>query len=803
VIATGAIWAQDAVPTTAGSAPSFGGPQDWSNRHVIFTRNGVPDDMWKLRDDPRYLSGVLLRYMKEQSARSGQRSSNGLNFGSGPENTASEAAGELELFGPMKPIPIHPVRPVKNKRSKVDWAVSLGPTAGMAVGETPAIYTANYSSPSCANDFAVYTINATPSSGQANLVGLNNLYSSGDGTGFCTSTAPSFMFSYEIGSGPAPLSPVLSLDGTRVAWIENRGGTNAYLHVTIWAAGQGGAATAAVVPAGTFSNGVCTGGTACDFALNYTNAVYTGCTTAYPAINSHSDIYVDYSSNAAFVSANNGLLYHIKNIFSTTTNPSVDFCIPVNGAFESAPKAAMSGPVYDPLLNEVFITDSRAVYGYKVNASAIPPNFSFVTAYNYGGGTYNYPTGPGPFVDVTNGLVYLFSTNDKAGGTSVTQIPTALQTGTASVASLGATSTNALPYLFYGAFDNNYFTNGPAYGTHAASTLYTCGTDSNAAMQDLFALSFNSGTGVMNTTPAMSNNKNINPGSPTTGVCSPLTEFYDGTNDRLFVGMGQPAATTGSNVVTMWNIGSQLTSASTTPTATSPANYLGGTSGIAADNNDSSTAQAESIYFSTEDAGSTSVPITDTADYNVNGIYTDGTHFSCTGGFDGDGNAYSSSQLGGSATWNGTTFTFGTANVLDAWSNTTITLPSGNYSTLTILAAAVNVTNTGTSGTFTVNYTSGPSTSITQNVSDWFVPKGFSGESIAKVTTYRDTCHGGQDNSGDFDVYGYSFAINPNLTTKSLTLPATRNIVVLAGALSGGCGGADYCAVKLTQGALK
>ena len=75
------------------------------------------------------------------------------------------------------------------------------------------------------------------------------------------------------------------------------------------------------------------------------------------------------------------------------------------------------------------------------------------TAYAYGGGTYNYPTGPGPLLDMFNGYLYLFSTNDKAGHTSVTQIPPALQSGTASAASLGATTTNTYPYLFYGAFD--------------------------------------------------------------------------------------------------------------------------------------------------------------------------------------------------------------------------------------------------------------------------------------------------------------------------------------------------------------
>src|ERR1700722_17766919 len=52
----------------------------------------------------------------------------------------------------------------------------------------------------------------------------------------------------------------------------------------------------------------------------------------------------------------------------------------------------------------------------------------------------------------------------------------------------------------------------------------------------------------------------------------------------------------------------------------------GGPSGISADNNASSTAQAESIYFSTEQVGANSTAITATG-FNVNAIYTDHTHF--------------------------------------------------------------------------------------------------------------------------------------------------------------------------------
>jgi hypothetical protein len=103
----------------------------------------------------------------------------------------------------------------------------------------------------------------------------------------------------------------------------------------------------------------------------------------------------------------------------------------------------------------------------------------------------------------------------------------------------------------------------------------------------------------MNTTPVMPANKNVNPPNGTAnGTCSPITEFYDGTTDRIFVGMGQHVANSGANVVQMWNVTTQLNSASTTPTA-SASPYFGGPSGLVIDNNANATPQAESVYFTT------------------------------------------------------------------------------------------------------------------------------------------------------------------------------------------------------------
>jgi hypothetical protein len=807
------ISAQDSKDADSVMPSRMGGPQDWSNRHVIFTRAATPEQLEKFRDDPRFIHSFFQRYFQEHrkdfaaaaalnniDVREPSDESNEDQF---EDATWDPSLRENQLDLGFQPFlfwdPLHR-RQAPSKNSKVDWSMSLGPTAGTAVGESPAIYTANYSSPSCANDFAIFTVNATPAtSGQGNLVALNNLYSDVTGAGFCTAPGPTFMFSYAIGSGGSALSPVTSYDGTRVAWIENRSATSAYLHITVWVAGQGGTALDAVAPNGTYSNGACTtAGQSCDYAINYTASAYTGC-SASASGNSHSDLYVDYGSGGGFISANNGILYHIANIFSKTVTPTIDYCILVN----SSAGSAMSGPVYDPATSEVFITDSEKIYAFNFSSTsgftaASPASYTFGnSASNYG-----YPTGPGPLLDMFNGYLYVFSTYDAASKTSVTQIPVSLASGTA--VELGAISTNADPFLFYGAFDNNYYTYGPK---SSKSTLYTCGTDkTTTTIQDLFAISFNAATGIVNTTPAMSNNTNINPGGAA-GVCSPLTEFYDGTNDRLFVGMGQPGSAAGANVVTMWNINTQLTGTggSTSPTYTAEATgYLGGTSGIDTDNNSSDT-DAESIYFATEQIGATGTDAS-AAGFSLNGIAVNGKTFSCTGGLDNDGNSYSATLLGTTVTWNGMTFNIGPTNNansdLNVWSNTIVTLPTGSYSTLTILAAAVNVTDTGISESFSVNYTDGSSTTYTQSFSDWFNPLGFGGESIAKSMAYRNTCSGGEG-TGPFDLYGYSFPVNPKKTVSTLTLPTTRNVVVLAAAVSNNCGGADYCAVKLTQSGLQ
>ncbi len=585
LMVTGAMYAQDALPIPAPSAPNFGIPEDWSTQHVIYTRNGSVEDMLKVRDDPRFLNNILLHYIREHGHQTQPPASAGLNEAGLSENGFDADTQELPPQDPGEVGVLRSTTLTRKIHSKVDWAVSLGAN-GMAIGESPAKYTFNpIATPSC-SDFIVFSTKGTPAVGsQANLVAFTNLYSGSSPTGLC-GTAPTFLFSYAIGSGPSYLSPVLSLDGTKVAWIETSSANHAILHVTKWSIGQGTNATS-----GSVAIGSCPSAGSCDDAIDYTStAPSTGCAATADS-NTNSELYVDYPSDTGFIGADNGNLYHVKGIFNGT--PTFDFCIAVN----TAAGTGMSGPVYDPLLNEVFITDSKTLYAYTVNATSSTPSYALKASYVYGSGAANVYTGPGPVLDAFNGYIYVFSSDDKNADTSVTQLPVSL--ASAAIVPLGKASTNAYNILLYGAFDNNYYNYGPA---NALSTLYSCGADpTTTTAQDLYAISFNATTGVVNTTPAMSANKNVDPGTKN-GTCSPITEFDDGTHDRIFVGMGQHAAATGANIVTMWDVTSARPTATTTPTASTNGStqpYYGGTSGLIVDNSASGTAQAESVYFST------------------------------------------------------------------------------------------------------------------------------------------------------------------------------------------------------------
>jgi hypothetical protein len=157
-------------------------------------------------------------------------------------------------------------------------------------------------------------------------------------------------------------------------------------------------------------------------------------------------------------------------------------------------------------------------------------------------------------------------------------------------------------------------------------------------------------------------------------------------------------------------------------------------------------------------------------------MFNDGSPVT-NGGMDTFGNAYSKTLLGASLTWSGATFTLGGAGVADAVYGATIPLPAGNFSTLKLLATGIKGNHLNQ--IFTVTYTDGTTTAITQSLSGWLTPQNYAGESIASTMAYRVIASGAKG-TGSFYLFGYSFAINGAKTVKSVTLPNTRDVVVLA-----------------------
>jgi hypothetical protein len=543
-----------------GQEDHVGLPIDWSSRHIVFTNGASPE----------------VAALQARDVRSWV-------------NWAQRTAWMFprEPWDPFPPLP--PIT-IPRRHMRVDWAMPLGTLGGMPLGETPAKYSFNVNStPSCANDFVVYTIAATPGAGQANIVAFNNLYTGTSSTSCGALTQPTYMFAYALGTAGSSLSPTLSLNGTKVAFLEsgNEGGasTPAYFDVVTWVSGQGTSATVPCVIAGAGTG--CSGTTLT--RLNFTNSGVSGCGTG--TSDSDSSAYVDYASDSAYVGADNGMLYRIHPVFTGT--PAVQFCITVNA------NKLLTSPVYDQVTNEVFVSDGHSLYAFKVGSSAFTLANSVTIA--SGSAVSTVPIILSPIVDSTNGFVYVFSSADSTNTNSVVaQVP--IQSGgtlgTPATAAIGPAATVNTTYVLDGDFNNVYYSSGP---TNANATLYACGTQTGAAtLPSLYAISFQS-NGTMNNPPVMSNNKNIYGGNTNAGSCSPLLDFFDGTNDRLFVGAGAPNATNGANLVTEWLVNTRITSNTASPTSTAT-NEWGGTSAFTVDNV-STEAQAASIYFGTQAKG--------------------------------------------------------------------------------------------------------------------------------------------------------------------------------------------------------
>ncbi len=198
------------------------------------------------------------------------------------------------------------------------------------------------------------------------------------------------------------------------------------------------------------------------------------------------------------------------------------------------------------------------------------------------------------------------------------------------------------------------------------------------------------------------------------------------------------------------------------------------------------------INPATSGGSGTSVDLSSAA--NVYAFYSDADESAITAAnsLDGVGFVFSANLLNSGLDFNGTQFTFETPNQANsvAGTGTPISLPTGAYTALQVLATGIE--GNQTSKTVSVTYADGTTSTFTQSFSDWCsalngngcVSTGNnSGESVAVAMPYRDSA-AGPDNRV-FYLYGYSFPLNTNKIVQSMTLPNTRDVVVLAATLAG------------------
>jgi hypothetical protein len=501
-----------------------------------------------------------------------------------------------------------------------DWGMSLTAGATVGVGQFPAKFTFDVTAtPDCVNDYVAFNTGHLGASGTApNIVAFNRLYSTqGTVGGQCAQNGPSVYWSYftgaTTGAGTAVTSVVLSLDGKKIAFVENVG-TQAWLRILKWKAGEntGVAPTTTVAAATTWNAAGCgaAGTTSCLRSIAFNNV----------ATDTRSAPFYDFSNDALYVGDNLGVMHKFTPVFADTGAPAE---VIVSWPITVTAGKILTGPVYDSVSKNIFVGDSTGhlrfikEVGSAVGACAAgsaPCLGSVNLAVGAGGAVVD-----APIVDGTTGMVFAVNGTDTTNNGTILQATTALVSKFVGSIGSGPGGNTATTAKYSGAFDNTYFT---STSGNTLGHMYVCGGDPNANndIPAVYQLSFVAATGVVSSV-----------GTPRAGLvtdglvdvaCSPITEFNNpnggGTGiarDWIFFSIGSnlgqvSAIPAGSNCrtgiipgcVISANVTGNPTWNATNPAifanaAAVPANAAGSTSGFVVDNT-STLVQASSFYFS-------------------------------------------------------------------------------------------------------------------------------------------------------------------------------------------------------------
>ncbi|AEU35824.1 hypothetical protein [Granulicella mallensis] len=561
---------------------------DWTHHHVIFSDPGTEQDAIKkgrhaewlrIVNDPRYRMQQIRRAAEARQAS---------HFGSDPWNDREH---DRRRDG-------HPPAGSEDESIQRDWAVTVGAAgASTAIDTYPAKFTFDVNAvPSCSQDYVIYPVNVAGSTTQANILGVNNLYK----TTCTTGTVPNVEFAYNVGTGIVETSPVLSEDGTKVAFVESiQGGllnlSGSIFHVlTLGTNGNtgcpsspcnGNASNKPVAP-GTLNN-------AKDVKILMQAATLLGL-NAFGSTDFKSSPFVDYTNDIAYIGDLNGVLHKFTGVFQGIPAEVITGGWPFVAPVPLLGTAASFGsPVFDGGASQNIYVASLA------NGSNTGGQIFCVTTAGAACATPSIQAGTGgiqdsPIVDSTTEKIFV--TNNNGSSNALLQVSTSLASASLITANMGAAGTD----LYDGAFDNAYFANGTNTGH-----MYFCGGGT------LYQVPISNGT--MGTAAAATTLK-LSTATGGQADCTPLTEVFNpnitisGTtgHDLLFLGVTNKGAPTGCNggaCIMTFDITSGAVP--TAPIATFPlatGTTLLGTSGLVIDNVSTSTGGSQ-VYFGNLNAG--------------------------------------------------------------------------------------------------------------------------------------------------------------------------------------------------------
>ena len=532
---------------------------DWSHRHLLFSEPKSLMKRFALSRDPRYVQQWMRRKAERRHDQDEWRWRRAIEH---PD----------QLHG--------------------DWSFNMGAGATVGAGNYPAKFSFDPTSANCVNpvppvgeqpDFVVYNTSLPGSSSQATIVALTNLYSSCNG-------GPSVYWAYNTGaSGAVVTSPVLSYDGSQVAFIQSTPGA-ATLVILRWAANTGTLSSPA-----TPGSGSCTALTApCQTTLTFS----TGNSDTAPTDVRSSPIY-DYPTDSLYVGDALGFLHKFTGVFlgtpmevvCTATTMTAGCTPPAGHNLWPAivdPFGQLGSPVVLDGLNEVLVTDNQGLVGVVDMTVGGIDDAGTTTTLKLA----NVGFDDAPLVDLTTGKMYIFARADVASSsTAVIQlaIPSfadALDNATGPEVLVSNSATNPLSAMYDGAFDEAYYDSG---GT---GNLYACGT--SGTVNALWQIPITAGTmGTPVLGPAL---------TTADGACSPITEFQNATTDRMFVSvdgnavLGTPISCPfAAGCIMSFDVTNPATWGVTKSTVATTV-VSGGTSGIIIDNS-SSAGGASQVYF--------------------------------------------------------------------------------------------------------------------------------------------------------------------------------------------------------------